>query len=522
MLHKVRLSTGALALAAASAGAQVTNVAPRTFNLDRNDSPRAVIGVSTSGSASARDTLGLLVTSITPKSPAEKAGLEEGNRIASVNGTNLRLSAGDVDDWEMQGIMQRRLTRELSKLKPGDDVELRVWANGQYKTVHVKTVDSDDLYPSRNVLTARTRMDDRPTLGLGVGSTGSRRDTLGVFVMFVSDSGPAGRAGIVEGDRVASINGVDLRVARLDAGDPEVSGIKARRLEREISGLKPGDDADLRVWSDGQYRNVKVKVGRASDLPRRRNSMFIIGGMDGMVPPMPPMPPMPAMPDVELRLSPDMINLQTRRTIERAMEAAQRAMESSQRAIERAGRAWQDERGFRWDDDESDDPDTPAPAIAPAPSRAPTNRTPAPSRARSSSATTAALAPSATWTNVGFATTATPALAASTIEGRVTARPAVAWSSADDDDATIEIDGLRLAPVNSELAAYLGKGTERGALVVDAPAWIPELHSGDVILTIDGRPVQRDGGLSIAIDRSHASTIAFLRDGKTHVTTAKR
>lgn len=521
MLRKVRLSTGALAIAAASAGAQVT-VAPRALSFDRNDSPRAVIGVSTSGSASARDTLGLLVTSITPKSPAEKAGLEEGNRIASVNGTNLRLSAGDVDDWEMQGIMQRRLSRELSKLKPGDDVELRVWANGQYKTVHVKTVDSDDLYPSRNVLTARSRMDDRPTLGLGVGSTGSRRDTLGVFVMFVSDSGPAARAGIVEGDRVASINGVDLRVAHADAGDPEISGIKARRLERELSSLKPGDDADLRVWSDGQYRNVKVKVARASDLPRRRNSMFIIGGMDGMVPPIPPMPPMPAMPDVELRLSPDMINLQTRRSIERAMEAAQRAMQSSQRAIERAGRAWQDERGFRWDDDESDDADTPAPDVAPAPSRAPTSRTPAPSRARSSSVTSAALAPAQAWTNVGFATTATPAIAASAFGGRVTAAPAIAWSSADDDGATIDIDGLRLAPVNSELAAYLGKGTERGALVVDAPAWIPELHSGDVILSIDGERVQQDGGLSVAIDRAHPSTITFLRDGKQHTATVER
>ena len=522
MFRKVRLSAGALALVASSAGAQVTNAAPRVFRVERGDSPRAVIGVSTSGSASKRDTLGLLITAITPKGPAEKAGLEEGNRIASVNGTNLRLSPNDVDDWEMQGIMQRRLTRELSKLKPGDDVELRVWAGGQYKTVHVKTAESEDVYTSvRRRL--RDDLDDRPTLGLGIGSTGSRRDTLGVFVMYVSDSGPAARAGIVEGDRIASINGVDVRVSRDDAGDAEIAGIKARRLEREVSNLKPGDDADLRVWSDGQFRNLKVKVARAADLPHRRNSVFIMGGLDGMVAPMapmPPMPPMPAMPGVELRMDPEAISIPTQRVLRRAMEAAQRAMENSQRAIERASRAWQNEDSYDWNDESWDDADTPTPAVAPSPSRTPAARTPAPSRARSSSATAAALAPDDAWTNVGFATA--PVVASASFGGRISAIPAVAWSSDDDDGATIDIDGLRLAPVNSELAAYLGKGTERGALVVAAPSWTPELRSGDVILSIDDEPVSRNGGLSVAIDRSHPSTITFLRDGKKHVTTAKR
>lgn len=520
MLRKVTLSASALALVAASSGAQVATVTPRAYSIDRDDSPRAVIGVSTSGSATVRDTLGLLVTSITPKSPAEKAGLEEGNRIASVNGTNLRLSAGDVDDWEMQGIMQRRLTRELSKLKPGDDVELRVWANGQYKTVRVKTADSDELYPERGLLGARMRLDDRPTLGLGVGSTGSRRDTLGVFVMFVSDSGPAAHAGIVEGDRIAAINGVDVRVSHADAGDPEIAGVKARRLEREVSGLKAGDDADLRVWSDGQFRNVKVKVARASDLPRRRNSVFIMGGVGGLMTPMPPMPPMPAMPDIEMRFSPDAISVPTRRALERAMQAAQRAMQNSRRAMERASRAWQDGGSYRWDDDESwqDDDDAPTPEAAPTPSRVPMSRTPSPSRARSSSAT-AAFAPARAWTNAGFATA--PAIAASAYDIAASVRPALAWSSTDDD-ATIEIDGLRLAPVNPELATYLGKGSEHGALVVDAPAWAPELRSGDVILAIDGEPVQRGGGLSVAIDRSHAATITFLREGKQHVVKVRR
>ena len=55
--------------------------------------PRAAIGVSTSSAATSRDTLGVLVSSVRSGSPAEKAGIAEGNRIASINGVSLKLSA---------------------------------------------------------------------------------------------------------------------------------------------------------------------------------------------------------------------------------------------------------------------------------------------------------------------------------------------------------------------------------------------------------------------------------------------
>src|SRR5262245_54327170 len=90
------------------------------------DRDRAVIGITTS-TGSARDTLGVRVSSGTPGGPAEKAGLEEGNRIATINGVNLKLASADVGDWEMASAMSRRLTRELGKAKAGAEVELRVY-----------------------------------------------------------------------------------------------------------------------------------------------------------------------------------------------------------------------------------------------------------------------------------------------------------------------------------------------------------------------------------------------------------
>lgn len=282
--------------------------------------PRAVIGVTTSGSANGRDTLGVLVSSVRTGSPAEKAGIEEGNRISSVNGVSLRLSAADVGDYDMANVMTRRLTRELDKLHPGDEVDLRVYANGQSKAVKVKTVAPEDLYEAS---TPVRRDSERPTLGLRLATTGSPRDSIGVFVIGVEETGPAAKAGIEEGSRIASINGVDVRGKNTEDDEFWVfRSTSINRFERELSKLKPGDDAALRVYYNGQLRNVTVKVGRASDLPRRRGSMTIIGGDNPI-----------ALPPGATRVSID--GERIGETVRRAMETARTATSG---ALSGAGR----------------------------------------------------------------------------------------------------------------------------------------------------------------------------------------
>jgi serine protease Do len=236
------------------------------------DPNRAMLGISTSSSGR-RDTLGLLITSVTAGSPAEKAGLEEGNRLVSINGVSLRLSREDADDEYMQGVNQNRLTREMRKVKAGDEVSLDVWAGGRSRNVKVKTVSAEDLSPRKTAATWASREDDRVALGLFL-TTAGKRDTVGVFVQSVVEGGPAEKAGIVEGDRIASINGVDLRVAREDAGDWSVSSSRVERLEREIRKLSAGQSADLVVVSGGRSRTVKVTAVKASELPGRNTFGF--------------------------------------------------------------------------------------------------------------------------------------------------------------------------------------------------------------------------------------------------------
>jgi hypothetical protein len=277
------------------------------LNDDEEPQHRAALGVGTSATGTLRDTLGLLVTSITRGSPAERAGLEEGNRLAAINGVSLRANRNDIEDAEMSNSLTRRLTRELAKSKPGDEVTLRVYRDGRTSDLRVRTADADSLFRRPTMYRAtRAELDDRPALGFSIGSTGSRRDTLGVLVMSVADSTPAAAAGLEEGNRIAAINGVNLRVAPEDAGDRYLGSAKAQRLQREIAQLKPGSEATLRVYSNGQFRDVRVRVARAGDLPRRAGGMIFLGDMAPMTPmppmaPMPPMPPMPAMPRAGMR-----------------------------------------------------------------------------------------------------------------------------------------------------------------------------------------------------------------------------
>ena len=100
-MRRIQLLTFAATAALASLPAAAQDVrimrAPRArveAGLDGEN--RAGIGVSTTATGTLRDTLGLMITMITKGSPAERAGLEEGNRSQAINGVNLRAHAADI------------------------------------------------------------------------------------------------------------------------------------------------------------------------------------------------------------------------------------------------------------------------------------------------------------------------------------------------------------------------------------------------------------------------------------------
>lgn len=132
----------------------------------------------------------------------------------------------------------------------------------------------------------------RAAIGVQIQTTGTKRDTIGVFIVRVVPNGPAEKAGIVEGERIVSVNGVDLRVPAADVEDSYTAGLASHRLSREIEKLTPGAVVRLQVNSGGRTREVQVTTVRASEI----HKMEGFGMFEGT-----PFPPdMPGMPNIKI------------------------------------------------------------------------------------------------------------------------------------------------------------------------------------------------------------------------------
>jgi S1-C subfamily serine protease len=323
------LSAGVLLSAAAAsavfspcrATAQVAEVrvrtapVPRPMLLRTTLSDRAVLGILMA-SGSRADTAGIRVEEVDANGPAAKAGLKAGDIITEINGTSLKVSKEDAEDLALGGLAQRRLQRVLAKAKPGDEVSLLVRSgSGGARKLAVKTVSQAELdkATSERVI-ERTitrgeaprvldrmgdRMSDRDRgmVGITVGGAGNARDTLGLFISSVVSGGPAEKAGIVEGERVAAVNGVDVRMAREDVDDAQALSARVNRFVREVQQAEPGKSVTLRVYGNGRYRDVSVTAAKASEMPRTGFSISVgDGGMQMLTPrapsaPRPPQPP---------------------------------------------------------------------------------------------------------------------------------------------------------------------------------------------------------------------------------------
>ena len=273
----------------------------------------------------------------------------------------------------------------------------------------------------------------RMLLGMSFGTSGTDRDTLGLLVTQVFRDGPADRAGIDEGNRVAEIDGVSLRLDPVDIGRQGAIDAVMRRLSRTLRGLQGGEQAALRVFAAGKFKNANVQLGNSPNAPNAG------GGVVVTLPstPAPVSAPSPAAVAVAgepasraTTLTSAMQTLadlqsQLRRLAddEGSTALADTLLQAARDvgAIQRRLRAAQADQQRRRSDD-------------------------------------------------GF--------------DRSSSRRGASSSSSNSD-----VPGLSLSPVSDDLSDYFGDGSERGLLVLQADAaWSP-IRNGDVILSVDGAPV---------------------------------
>lgn len=198
---------------------------------------RALLGIEVSMSGTSRDTLGVLVSSVVAGSPADKAGLQERERIAEVNGMSLRVSREDVGRAEAQQLVYRRLTRELGALRPGDAVSMRVYAGARARTVTIRI-------PVEEVET-RARHEGSGLLDV----IGSLRETQAQLHELVASETGAVR------DTLAQ---AELEIAELQRRLQLVEVHRRRRMERDRR--RGGDEVRDDEEAGASLRGLRVTV----------------------------------------------------------------------------------------------------------------------------------------------------------------------------------------------------------------------------------------------------------------------
>jgi PDZ domain len=146
--------------------------------------PAVILGMSISVSGTDRDTLGLLISNVTRGGPADQAGVDEGNRLAAINGVSTRIDRESVGQRDASDGVFRRVARELGALRNGDDVTLKLFGGGRFRTVTLHPVVPASLSsagtrpaPARasgasSVPAASVPDDDAPPVSLAVVADG--------------------------------------------------------------------------------------------------------------------------------------------------------------------------------------------------------------------------------------------------------------------------------------------------------------------------------------------------------------
>lgn len=198
---------------------------------------------------------GVLVEDVSSNSPASGAGLRENDVITQLSGKPVT------------GPQEFR--NQISKMKPGDEVELVYLRGGVEHTVKVKLGEREDVTSSTRNFSRTFRFEGKPwdwhhaksgdkvayaglvTEDLSEGLAKYFKVDKGALISEVVKDSPAEKAGLKAGDVITKIG--EKKVD--DEGD----------VRSAIHDHKPGDQVDVVVMRDGKEETVKVTLGEQSD-----------------------------------------------------------------------------------------------------------------------------------------------------------------------------------------------------------------------------------------------------------------
>ncbi|XP_075271495.1 protein scribble homolog isoform X28 [Opisthocomus hoazin] len=205
------------------------------------------------------DDEGIFISRVSEEGPAARAGVRVGDKLLEVNGVSLHCAEHHVAVEALRGsgssvsmtVLRERMVEPenaitVTPLRPEDDYSPRERRGGLRFPERPEGVPPTERYST-------CLMRNEKGLGFsiagGKGSTPYRAGDTGIFISRIAEGGAAHRDGILHvGDRVISINGVDMTEARHDqavalltASSPTIVLLVEREgAEQPSEGDSPG------------------------------------------------------------------------------------------------------------------------------------------------------------------------------------------------------------------------------------------------------------------------------------------
>jgi serine protease Do len=186
---------------------------------------------------------GALVGEVSPKTPAEKAGLKSGDVITSVNGKK-------IDD-------ARQLRLMIGSMAPGTRVKIEVNREGQKKTLDVDLAEmpAASAGPVPEASTEQAAEPEKSTVFGGIvvaDVTADVREALslpkeiqGAVIVAIDTASSAAQAGLRMGDLIQEVNKQPVK--------------NAKDLVALSKKLKPNEKILMRVYSQGRSGYVALE-----------------------------------------------------------------------------------------------------------------------------------------------------------------------------------------------------------------------------------------------------------------------
>jgi len=173
--------------------------------------------------------VGVLVTSVEPDSPAEKAGIQRGDIILAIDGEDINSTV--------------ELIEALEGKDSGEEVSLTIQHGDEIDEVLLQLEERDGRV-FIGIEPERRRMFDLQPFVEGNAERLLLAPSI-VITRVVPDT-PADEAGLVEGDRITAINGEEI-----GSGDDLVDAVQSR---------EPGDELTLTIMRPGEEDSLQVTI----------------------------------------------------------------------------------------------------------------------------------------------------------------------------------------------------------------------------------------------------------------------